>query len=138
LPLTILASALDNLGDFPFKNPEDVRFEKPALFVRGTHSNYVPDEALPIVGKFFPLFQLADIEASHWVISEQPEAFRQCESLCMEAQDVTNFILSSRCRLPEASRLRNELSEPEPEPWVSSSMSHAVNILPCHQTVRKA
>ncbi|KAI9746443.1 MAG: hypothetical protein M1818_000156 [Claussenomyces sp. TS43310] len=76
VPLKILASALDNLGDFPFKNPEEVRFQKPALFVRGTQSHYVPDEALPIIGRFFPMFELADVDAGHWLISEQPEAFR--------------------------------------------------------------
>ena len=77
VPLKILASALDNLGDFPYKDPGEVRFEKPALFVRGTQSKYVPDEALPIIGQFFPRFQLADIDSGHWVISEQPEAFRR-------------------------------------------------------------
>jgi len=75
--LKTLGAALDKLGDFPYKNPEEVRFEKPALFVRGTRSKYVPDEALPIIGQFFPLFELADIDAGHWVISEQPEAFKQ-------------------------------------------------------------
>lgn len=75
--MRILASALDNLGDFPFKDPGEVRFGKPALFVRGTQSKYVPDEALPIIGKFFPRFEVADIDAGHWVISEQPEAFRK-------------------------------------------------------------
>ncbi|PQE16577.1 hypothetical protein CJF30_00003271 [Rutstroemia sp. NJR-2017a BBW] len=80
VPLKILASTLDNLGDFPFKDPDSVRFNKPALFVRGTKSHYVPDEALPIIGKFFPRFELADIDAGHWVISEQPEAFRQGSS----------------------------------------------------------
>jgi pimeloyl-ACP methyl ester carboxylesterase len=79
--LKILSAALDKLGDFPFKDPEEVRFEKPALFVRGTQSKYVPDEALPIIGKFFPMFQLVDIDAGHWVISEQPEAFRKGTSL---------------------------------------------------------
>ena len=77
MPLNIIAKALDHLGDFPYKNPGEVRFEKPALFVRGIHSKYVPDEVLPLVGQFFPLFELADIEAGHWVISENPEAFRQ-------------------------------------------------------------
>jgi hypothetical protein len=32
---------------------------------------------LPIIGQFFPRFRLADIDAGHWLISEQPEAFRQ-------------------------------------------------------------
>lgn len=77
LPLDILGASLDNLGDFPFKDPEETRFEKPALFVRGTQSQYVPDEALPIIGRFFPRFELADIDAGHWVIAEQPEAFKR-------------------------------------------------------------
>lgn len=77
VPLNILGRSLDYLGDFPYKNPGEVRFEKPALFVRGTQSKYVPDEALPIIGQFFPLFKLVDIDAGHWVISEKPELFRQ-------------------------------------------------------------
>ena len=77
VPLSILGSALDNLGDFPYNNPDEVRFEKRALFVRGTQSKYVPDEALPIIGKFFPRFELADVESGHWVISEKPEDFRR-------------------------------------------------------------
>ena len=79
--MKVLGSALDNLADFPFKNPGEVRFEKRALFVRGTQSKYVPDEALPIVGQFFPRFELADIDAGHWVISEQPEEFRRGKSI---------------------------------------------------------
>lgn len=80
VPLSIIASSLNNLGDFPFKDPGAVRFEKRALFVRGTKSKYVPDEALPIIGQFFPRFELADIDAGHWLISEQPEAFRRGKS----------------------------------------------------------
>ena len=77
VPLRILGATLDNLGDFPFRDPGEVRFEKPALFVRGTKSKYVPDEALPIIGKFFPRFELADVEAGHWLISENPDEFRR-------------------------------------------------------------
>lgn len=77
IPLDTLGKALDKMGDFPFKDPQEARFQKPALFVRGTKSKYVPDEALPIIGQFFPLFQLADVDAGHWLISENPEAFRQ-------------------------------------------------------------
>lgn len=77
VPLKILANTLDNLGDFPYKHPSEVRFLKPALFIRGTRSKYVPDEAIPLIGQFFPMFEMADIDAGHWVISEQPEAFRK-------------------------------------------------------------
>ncbi len=62
VPLDILGKALDHLGDFPFKDPSAVRFEKPALFVRGTKSKYVPDEVIPLIGQFFP--------ASKWRISK--------------------------------------------------------------------
>ncbi|KAI1188838.1 alpha beta hydrolase fold family [Nemania serpens] len=78
IPLDILAKNLDNMGDFPFRNPDERRFEKPALFIRGTHSKYVPDEAIPIIGRFFPRFELADIEAGHWLISEKPAEFVKC------------------------------------------------------------
>ena len=77
VPLDILGKALNHLGDFPFKDPNAVRYEKPALFVRGTKSKYIPDEVLPAIGQFFPRFELADIDAGHWVISEKPEDFRQ-------------------------------------------------------------
>ena len=77
IPLDTLGKALDTLGDFPYKDPNAVRFEKNALFVRGTESHYVPDEALPIIGQFFPRFEVVDIEAGHWLISEAPEAFRE-------------------------------------------------------------
>ncbi|KAI1500912.1 Alpha/Beta hydrolase protein [Biscogniauxia marginata] len=75
VPLAVLARALDHLGDFPYKDPGAVRFEGPALFVRGTRSRYVPDDVLPLVGQFFPRFRLVDIEAGHWLISEKPDEF---------------------------------------------------------------
>ncbi|OBT95427.1 hypothetical protein VE01_05201 [Pseudogymnoascus verrucosus] len=75
--LKTLALSLGHLGDFPYRNPDEVRFEKPALFVRGTQSPYIPDEAIPIIGRFFPRFRLVDIDSGHWVIAEKPELFRQ-------------------------------------------------------------
>jgi len=77
VPLKYLASALDNMADFPYKDPEEARYEGRTLFVRGTKSRYVADEVLPIIGRFFPKFQVVDIEAGHWLISEQPEEFRK-------------------------------------------------------------
>ncbi|KAI1633649.1 abhydrolase [Biscogniauxia mediterranea] len=75
VPLEVLARSLDHLGDFPYKDPSAVRFLGPALFVRGTRSRYVPDDVLPLIGQFFPRFELVDIDAGHWVISEKPEEF---------------------------------------------------------------
>lgn len=76
VPLDILGKTLNNLGDFPFKNPEQVRYDKPALFIRGSKSKYVPDEVIPAIGQFFPRFRLVDVDAGHWLISEKPEDFR--------------------------------------------------------------
>lgn len=87
VPLSILAKALDHLGDFPYKNPGEIRFEKPALFIRGTHSKYVPDEVLPLIGQFFPRFEVVDVEAGHWLISENPEAFRQAVLRFLDPRD---------------------------------------------------
>ncbi|SPQ21702.1 197ff6fc-5d0e-4840-8e87-4e825b11f733 [Thermothielavioides terrestris] len=87
VPLHILAKALDHMGDFPFKDPNEARFAKPSLFIRGTQSKYVPDELIPLIGQFFPLFELVDVEAGHWVISEKPEAFRQAVLRFLEPKE---------------------------------------------------
>ena len=75
IPINYLAAALDQLGVFPFKNPAANHFDGPALFIRGIHSHYVPDDVLPVVGSFFPRFELRDVDSGHWVISERPHAF---------------------------------------------------------------
>lgn len=77
IPIETLAAALDHMGDFPFKDPDEARYDGPALFIRGTKSHYVADDVLPLIGRFFPRFELRDIESGHWVISEKPEPFRQ-------------------------------------------------------------
>ncbi|KAH9842247.1 alpha/beta-hydrolase [Teratosphaeria destructans] len=77
IPIKYLANALDNMADFPFKDPEAAQWKGKALFVRGTKSHYVSDETLPIIGRFFPRFEVRDVEAGHWVISERPEEFRR-------------------------------------------------------------
>lgn len=81
IPVKYLANALDNMADFPFKDPDEARWGGPTLFVRGTKSHYVADETLPIIGRFFPRFEVKDIESGHWVISEKPEDFRKGKSL---------------------------------------------------------
>lgn len=77
IPIEFLAKNLDEMGNFPYTNPDEIRYEKPTLMVRGTKSPYVADETLPIIGRFFPRFELADIDAGHWVISEKPKEFQE-------------------------------------------------------------
>ena len=38
---------------------------------------------LPVVGRFFPKFELVDIDGGHWVISEKPEEFRRGEFVAL-------------------------------------------------------
>ena len=76
IPLTTLAKSLPEMADFPFKDPDARRFEGPTLVVRGTKSHYVSDESLPLLGKFFPRFEVLDCDCGHWVIAERPEEFK--------------------------------------------------------------
>ncbi|KAK2811302.1 hypothetical protein FQN50_002178 [Emmonsiellopsis sp. PD_5] len=75
--LKTLGESLDGMAGFPFKPSDDVKFDRPSLFVRGTRSHYVGDKSLPIISHFFPKYQLKDVDAGHWLISENPDAFNQ-------------------------------------------------------------
>ncbi|KAI0472044.1 prolyl oligopeptidase-like protein [Xylariaceae sp. FL0804] len=75
VPLGVLARSLGHMGDFPFRDPAAARFGRPALFVRGARSPYVPDDVVPLIGRFFPRFRLEDVDAGHWLISEKPDDF---------------------------------------------------------------
>ncbi len=76
IPLATLAKSLPDMGDFPFKDPDQARYEGPTLVVRGTKSHYVADDTLPVIGKFFPRFELLDVDCGHWVMSERFEEFK--------------------------------------------------------------
>jgi pimeloyl-ACP methyl ester carboxylesterase len=53
-------------------------FRKPALFVRGGRSSYVPDADQPLIRSLFPRAEFRTIaEASHWVHADAPDAFSQ-------------------------------------------------------------
>ena len=48
----------------------------PTLFIRGTLSNYILDEDIPVLENYFPDSQVNSIEqAGHWVHAEAPDAF---------------------------------------------------------------
>ncbi|KAJ5754055.1 uncharacterized protein N7511_008208 [Penicillium nucicola] len=77
VPLSVIGRSLDNMADFPFQASENLQYNGPTLFVRGTRSKYVSEDTVPAIKKFFPNAEIADVEAGHWLISENPEAFRQ-------------------------------------------------------------
>lgn len=65
------------MADFPYHTPGEVTYTGPTLFIRGTKSKYVGNETIPAIKKFFPNSTIVDVKAGHWLISENPEAFRQ-------------------------------------------------------------
>lgn len=50
-------------------------FTGPTLAVRGIHSNYVPDSALPAFKQAFPAIELVDLDGGHWLHAEQADIF---------------------------------------------------------------
>jgi esterase len=48
-------------------------YEKPALFIRGGKSNYIKDEEITLIEKYFPNSSVVTIEgAGHWVHADKP------------------------------------------------------------------
>jgi len=75
MDLNVLAKSLGNVVDFDKYTTGDLRFTKPTLLLRGTRSNFVPDECLPLMGQLFPRFELRECDSGHWLISEKPREF---------------------------------------------------------------
>ncbi|OJD15148.1 hypothetical protein AJ78_04573 [Emergomyces pasteurianus Ep9510] len=76
VPVQLLGESLDELAGFPFNASDNVKFEGPSLFIRGTKSRYVQKKSFPVIAHFFPNYKLVDVDAGHWVISENPEGFK--------------------------------------------------------------
>lgn len=77
IPLDIVSRAITagNIASWPFDSSVSRWGRGPALFVRGTESSYVPDETIPDIGLYFPDFEVRDVKAGHWLISENPKDF---------------------------------------------------------------
>lgn len=77
IPLDIIGDAVTNgnIAAWPYDASISRWSKGPVLVIRGTESSYVPDEAIPDIGQYFPDFEVRDIKAGHWVISEKPEEF---------------------------------------------------------------
>jgi len=56
--------------------PRDKQFNKPALFIRGSNSNYIQIDDLQLIGQLFPKAELVTIkDAGHWVHVDAQEEF---------------------------------------------------------------
>jgi pimeloyl-ACP methyl ester carboxylesterase len=54
---------------------ENAHYEKPCLFIRGEHSDYVQDADTEHIKTNFINAQFANLPTGHWVHAEQPQAF---------------------------------------------------------------
>ncbi len=56
--------------------PEEVRFEKPTLFIRGGNSRYILEEDFSVIRNQFPMAEFETIpNAGHWLHAENPKLF---------------------------------------------------------------
>lgn len=70
--LPVIGQKLSNIGlDLQFEG----KFEKPALFIRGSRSNYVLDSDKSKIKEIFPKSSLITMETGHWVQAEKPKEF---------------------------------------------------------------
>jgi pimeloyl-ACP methyl ester carboxylesterase len=71
--LEVLSEKMNEIGE-PIGGTEI--FEGPALFLRGSRSEYVQEQDLPDIKKHFPKAELLTVEkAGHWLHAENPEQF---------------------------------------------------------------
>jgi len=72
--LAVLLAEMDEILDFPAFPPQ-ARYDRPALFLTGRHSDYVGSEADSVIRARFPAADRVEIAAGHWVHAEAPADF---------------------------------------------------------------
>jgi len=76
LNINTIYRVLHNLIDGINVEDTDGNFDNPTLFIRGLKSDYILDEDIPQIEKWFSNLQFVDIaDAGHWVHTEQTEKF---------------------------------------------------------------
>nr|ODN85214.1 mitochondrial protein [Cryptococcus depauperatus CBS 7841] len=78
IPLSLIADAISQIGDFPYSPPPPIspnspQWEGPALFLKGEHSRYLNKHTIPVAEKYFPNMKLEVLDAGHWVHAEKPQ-----------------------------------------------------------------
>lgn len=71
--LANIAAGMDAIEDFAA--PPGARCTVPALFIRGSRSDYVQPAHMAAIRALFPAARHATLEAGHWVHSEDPAGF---------------------------------------------------------------
>ena len=64
----------DNLSRMSDTMPDQKKYEKPALFIKGELSDYILPEDEPLIKEYFPQAEIVSIPgATHWVHADAPE-----------------------------------------------------------------
>ncbi|TFK45823.1 alpha/beta-hydrolase [Heliocybe sulcata] len=84
IPINILMGCIPEIGSFPYA-PGERQWDGKTLFIKGTKSNYINKNNIPIAEQFFPNMELEHLDAGHWVHAERPNEFRKL---------VTDFVAS--------------------------------------------
>lgn len=71
----VLVNQISNIGE---KLEVTAAIDKEVLFLRGSHSNYIPESHIPELNAWFtrPIVKTVD-PAGHWIHAEQPEQLRR-------------------------------------------------------------
>ncbi len=65
----------------PFVDPGNGSTQPPVLFVRGTQSDYLDDDDVPLLRRYYPRAQLQAVNAGHWLHAEKPAQIAElCEA----------------------------------------------------------
>ena len=71
--LAVFNKKIDEIG---VALPDEAKFEKPTLFIRGGSSKYILDSDIENIAVHFPLMKLETIpNAGHWLHAENPKLF---------------------------------------------------------------
>lgn len=70
--LSSIAKNIERMGD---AIDGSKKFDKPALFLRGSKSDYIQDEDIPGIKKYFPRAEIVTMETGHWIQAEKPKEF---------------------------------------------------------------
>lgn len=77
--LKVFNEKIDQIGT---ALPEDYKFEKPTLFLRGSKSDYILDADSDLINHHFPNSETVTISnAGHWLHVENPKAFLEASLL---------------------------------------------------------
>lgn len=87
LNLPALAENMPALHDFPVEKGKE-QYRRPALFVRGEKSDYVPQRHFDRIRKHFPAAEIRTVEgAGHWPHAEKPGDFTEAVRPFLQATD---------------------------------------------------